>query len=429
MPKLSPTMEGGTLVKWHKKEGDAFKVDDLLFEVATDKATVEYYSLDEGFLRKILIHENEDALVNQAVAIFTEEKDESIEGYEPEGLAMVPVEESASPPIEETHVASTDQPTPVVNPGEGALVQPAFEVAPPLEDYGVEFQTSKEARRAASPLAKKLAREKGLDLLNLRGSGPGGRIMSRDLDLAQKNGIATFGSHGLPTEMPGSYEEEMLSPMRKAVGQKLQAAKTFIPHFYVQLDVDVDSLVSSREQLKKMGVEVTVNDYVMRATALALKEHSIINSGFDASKNRIIRFKTIDIAFAVSLNDGLITPIVRHVDYKNLGQISVHVKHLAMLAREKKLKPDQYRGGSFTISNLGMFGIDHFQAVINPPQVSILAVGGIRECAVVKRGGVVAGKRMTVSLSSDHRVVDGADAARFLKTLQKHLENPASLLI
>ena len=253
--------------------------------------------------------------------------------------------------------------------------------------------------------------------------------MSRDLDLAQADAIATFGNRSVPKETPGSYEEEPLSPMRKAIGQKLQASKTFIPHFYVQQDIDVEPMIASREQLKASGVKVTFNDFVMRAAALALKQNPVVNSGFDSVKNAIVRFKTIDIAVAVSIDEGLITPIVRHVDYKNLGQISAEVKHLARMAKEGKLQPHEYRGGSFTVSNLGMFGIHDFQAVINPPQVSILAIGGMRECAVVKNGQVVPGKRMMVSLSSDHRVVDGADGAKFLKTFQELLENPAILLI
>ncbi|MCB1067008.1 MAG: pyruvate dehydrogenase complex dihydrolipoamide acetyltransferase [Simkania sp.] len=426
MPKLSPTMEGGTIVKWHKKEGDAVKADDLLFEVATDKATVEYNSLDDGFLRKILVHENEEAVVNQAIAVFTETKGESIEGYEPEGLKVeeAPSEETVS---EEAPAKGAIKAAPVAKAT--GLAQPAFEAEPPLEGYSFEFETSLEDHLPASPLAKKLAREKGLDITTVKGSGPGGRVMSRDLDLAQADAIATFGNRSIPKKAPGSYEEEPLSPMRKAIGQKLQASKTFIPHFYVQQDIDVEPMIASREQLKATGVKVTFNDFVMRAAALALKQHPTVNSGFDSVKNAIVRFKTIDISVAVSIDDGLITPIVRHVDYKNLGQISAEVKHLANLAKKGKLQPHEYRGGSFTVSNLGMFGIHDFQAVINPPQVSILAVGGVRDCAVVKNGQVVPGKRMMVSLSSDHRVVDGADAAKFLKTFQELLENPAILLI
>jgi len=220
-----------------------------------------------------------------------------------------------------------------------------------------------------------------------------------------------------------------MSPMRKAIGEKLQASKTFIPHFYIQQDIDVEPMITLREQLKAGGIKVTFNDFIMRAVALSLKEHPVINSGFNSDGSKIVRFKTIDIAVAVSIDEGLITPIVRHVDYKNLGQISSEVRHLAGLAKDGKLQPHQYRGGSFTVSNLGMFGIHDFQAIINPPQVSILSVGGMRDCPVVKDGQVVPGKRMMISLSSDHRVVDGADGARFIVTVQKYLENPTILLI
>ncbi len=423
MPKLTPTMEGGTIVKWHKKEGDSVKDGDLLFEVATDKATVEHSALDGGYLRKILVTEGEEALVNQAVAIFTESKDESIEGYQPEGLKQEEVETST----EES--GAVEAAIPAAKKGGGVMSQVAFPIEPPLEGYTFEFDMGMQERLAASPLAKKLAKEKGIDLTSVKGTGPDGRVMSRDLDLAQPDTPASFGHKGTPKEKPGTYDEEPMSPMRKAIGEKLQASKTFIPHFYVQQDVDVEPMINLREQLKAGGIKVTYNDFIMRAAALALKEHPVVNSGFNSEGSQIVRFKTIDIAVAVSIKEGLITPIVRHVDYKNLGQISAEVKHLAGLAKEGKLQPHQYRGGSFTVSNLGMFGIHDFQAIINPPQVSILSIGGMRDCAVVKDGQVVPGKRMMLSLSSDHRVVDGADGARFICTVQKYLENPTILLI
>lgn len=423
MPKLTPTMEGGTIVKWHKKEGDPVKDGELLFEVATDKATVEHSALDGGFLRKILVNEGEEALVNQAVAVFTTAKDESIEGYQPEGLKQ----EEAETSTEET--GAVESATPAAKKGGGVMSQVAFPIEPPLEDYTFEFDTGMHERLAASPLAKKLAKEKGIDLSSVKGTGPDGRVMSRDLDLAQPDTPASFGNKGSPTERPGSYDEEPMSPMRKAIGEKLQASKTFIPHFYVQQDIDVEPMINLREQLKAGGIKVTYNDFIMRAAALALKEYPVVNSGYNSEGSKIVRFKTIDIAVAVSIDEGLITPIVRHVDYKNLGQISAEVKHLAGLAKEGKLQPHQYRGGSFTVSNLGMFGIHDFQAIINPPQVSILSIGGMRDCAVVKDGQVVPGKRMMLSLSSDHRVVDGADGARFICAVQKYLENPMILLI
>ncbi|MCB1110043.1 MAG: 2-oxo acid dehydrogenase subunit E2, partial [Chlamydiia bacterium] len=308
MPKLSPTMEGGTIVKWHKKEGDAVKGGDLLFEVATDKATVEHNALDEGYLKKILVPEGAEALVNQAVAIFTESADESIEGYEPEGLKpeAAPAEEGAS-------AEEGKAPPPAAKKPGAAMAQVAFPIEPPLEDYTFEFDTGMHDRLAASPLAKKLAKEKGIDLTSVKGSGPDGRVMSRDLDLALPDTPASFGHKGAPTIPPGTYEAEPMTPMRKAIGEKLQASKTFIPHFYVQQDVNVEPMITLREQLKAGGIKVTFNDFIMRAAALSLKEHPVINSGFNSDGSQIVRFKTIDIAVAVSIDEGLITPIVRHV--------------------------------------------------------------------------------------------------------------------
>ena len=421
MPKLSPTMEGGTLIKWHKSEGDFVKEGDLLFEVATDKATVEYNALDEGFLRKIIIFEGQDAKVNQPVAIFTETKDESIEGF----IKEEPIKEAAPSPSDEETPKETKE-----VPLSTSLQQTAFSPQPPIENYTFEFpEGTLDGAVFASPLAKKLAREKGIDLSTIKGSGPNGRIMSRDFDLAVKDTPATFGKRDLPKISPGSYVEEALSPLRKIIGEKLQAAKTFIPHFYVQQEVNVKALLEARKELKSFGINITLNDFIVRAVALSLKEHPVINSGYNSADNKIIRFKTIDIAIAVSIPDGLITPIIRFADYKNLGQLSVEIRKLATLAKSLKLEKEQYTGGSFTISNLGMYGINDFQAVINPPQAAILAVGGIKDQPVIENGEIAAGKILTLSLSSDHRVIDGADAAKFIKTVQKFLENPSVLIV
>lgn len=427
MPKLSPTMEEGTIVKWHKKEGDAVKSGDVLFEVATDKATVEHSALDDGILRKILVAENDEAKVNQPVAIFTESTDESIEGYEPEGIAM-PTETVKEEKKEEK---TESKPATPAAPG---MAQPAFEPEAPLTDYKFEFSTSPQAKAFASPLAKKLAKEKGLDLTSVTGSGPGGRVMKRDLDLAQGSKLG-FGKTKAPTLAPGTFEEEKLTPMRKAIGQRLQASKTFIPHFYINQEVDARAMCEVRSQLKEMDLKVTYNDFVVRACALALREHPVVNSGFNSVNQSIIRFQTIDISVAVTIDDGLITPIIHHADYKNLGEISAEVRLLATQAKEGKLQPEQYKGGSFTISNLGMLGISGFTAVINPPQGAILAVGGIVEKPIVvpikdlDESQVVPGKVMELCLSCDHRVIDGMDGAKFIKTVQKYLENPAALLI
>ncbi|NGX45455.1 MAG: Dihydrolipoyllysine-residue acetyltransferase component of pyruvate dehydrogenase complex [Chlamydiae bacterium] len=428
MPKLSPTMEEGTIAKWHASEGDFVNAGDVLMEVATDKATVEHDALDEGYLRKILVTEGSEAIVNQPIAIFTETADETIEGYEPEGALVVtaaPAEEAS----EEEKAAPTTQAALPPTTGAG-MSQPAFVPEPPLESYTFEKPTSAVGGRIpASPLARRLASEKGVDLSTIRGSGPGGRVVSEDLDSGQPAAIVAFGRQEEPTEMPGTFEEESLTPMRKAIGRRLQESKTFIPHFYVTQEIDAEPMVRIREELKKQGVRVTFNDFIMRATALTLRQHPEVNSGFDSVNNAIIRFKTIDISLAVSMEEGLVTPIVRHADYKNLGQISSEVRALAKRARAGKLSREEYAGGSFTISNLGMFGVRDFVAVINPPQAAILAIGGIQEKAVVKEGQVAAGKVLSVTLSADHRVVDGAASARFLVTLQGLLESPSALLI
>ncbi|MBI5273414.1 MAG: pyruvate dehydrogenase complex dihydrolipoamide acetyltransferase [Chlamydiia bacterium] len=422
MPKLSPTMEEGTIAKWHKKEGDQVHAGDLLVEVATDKATIEYNALDGGYLRKILVREGKGAVVNQPIAIFTEKAAESIEGYVPEGILP------AMPTKEKTEILTQgEMQRPMSAP---AMQTPGFAPESPLTHYEFAFPTKEaESRSRASPLAKKLAKEKGIDLTTVKGTGPQGRISSRDLDLGLPDLPATFGRRGVPAVLPGTYEEIALSPMRKVIAERLSQAKTFIPHIYVRQQVDAEFLAGARKQLKAGGLKVTVNDFIIRACALALREHPYVNSGFHAAHQSILLFKTIDISVAVTVETGLITPILRHADYKNLGEISTEIKELAARAKVGKLQPEEYKGGSFTISNLGMFGVSDFCAIINPPQSCILAVGGIEEVPCVKEGQVVVGKRMNLVLSADHRVVDGAEAAKFLKTVQKYIENPALLLI
>lgn len=429
MPKLSPTMEEGTIAKWHKKEGEFVESGDVLLEVATDKATVEHSALDGGWLRKIIVPEGGTAIVNQAVAIFTEKKDESIEGYKPTGESPVKEKEAKAPAEEEKKTAEPTAAKPAVS-ARAALGQPSFVPEPALVQYEFELPTeAAEKRIKASPLARKLAKEKGLDISTVKGSGPHNRIVSSDLERAQPSGTIAFGHREAPSLTPGSYEEETLSQMRKTIAQRLQEAKTFIPHFWVHQAIDALPLLALREQLSYHEVKVSVNDLIVRGCALALREHPNVNSGFNSVNQTIIRFKTIDISIAVNMKEGLITPIVRHADYKNVGELSVEIRSLAKRAKDGKLEMHEYKGGSFTVSNLGMFGITDFQAIINPPQAAILAVGGAQEVPVVKNGVVVPGKVMNLTLSADHRVIDGAAAAEFLKTLKEYLENPAVLLL
>lgn len=425
MPKLSPTMEEGTIVKWHKKVGDLIHPGDVLIEVATDKAVVEYSALDEGWLRQILIQEGKEAIVNQPIAVFTAEEKESLNGYQPQGITPGEEKKSAEVPIEKP---TSEREVP--KKGGVVFAQPQFVPEPPLETTEFAFPTEKVGKRIlASPLAKKIAKEKGLDISSVKGSGPNQRIMSSDLAKAQPSGMVQFNMRENPSFPAGSYEEEGLSPIRKVIGQRLQEAKSFIPHFYVTHTINAEPLIAVRDQLISQDIKLTINDFVIRACALALKKHPVINAGFNSVSQSIIHFKTVDIAVAVSLEQGLITPIIRHADYKNIGELSIEMKSLAQRAKEGKLDPTEYKGGSFTISNLGMFGVSEFQAILNPPQAAILAVSGILDVPVVKNQSVVPGKTMNLTLSVDHRVIDGVAAAQFLQTLKKYIENPSILVV
>lgn len=426
MPALSPTMEEGVIAKWLAKEGDHVFSGDPLCEITTDKSTVEYTSIEDGYLRKIVVKDGEKALVNQGIAVLTETKDEDISSYELEEPNLKKVEVAAAAESgkegskkrgKESQSAST---APVMQAA-------AFEPAPPKQNY--HFPEKDEMSTVtASPLAKRLAKEQGLDLSSVKGSGPGGRIIAKDLETAQKKGLIDYGD-GAPTLAPGTHEQEDLTPMRKVIAERLQASKMTIPHYYITDEVRVDALIDLRGQLKEMGMKVTFNDFILRATALALRKHPEVNSGYNSKDNKIIRFQTVDISLAVSIPDGLVTPILFHADYKDLLQLSQESRSLAKKAKSNSLAPDEYQGGSFTVSNLGMFGIHSFQGVINPPQAGILCVGGIKEKAIVKEGLVKCGHVLYLSISLDHRVIDGAEGAKFLNTLKRYLEHPASLIV
>ncbi len=426
MPKLSPTMERGVIAKWHKKEGEFVEAGELLIEINTDKATVEHDALDAGWVRKILLKEGQEAVVNQPLAIFTEEKDESIEDYTYEDESSPKEEdekEESASDEKQTATSKKQEETP-------GLRQPDFVPEEPLTDYQFAFPREQmQDRVKASPLARKIAKEKGLDLTSVKGTGPGGRVVENDLAKAQSLGAAQFSRNEIPTTPPGTFKEEPLSPIRKVVATRLQSSKTFIPHFYVHQTVDASGLVQIHQQLKEFGVKVTYNDLVVRACALALREFPEVNTGFNTVNQTFIRFQTIDISVAVDTPQGLITPILRHADYKNLSEISAETKELALRAREGRLKLHEFKGGSFSVSNLGMFGVSSFEAVINPPQGAICAVGGIEEAPVVKDGSVVPGKTMKLSFSYDHRVIDGALGAKFAKAVQRFLEQPITLTI
>lgn len=415
MPKLSPTMTEGKIVMWHKNEGDFVNEEEVLCEIATDKSTMEFASIEKGFVRKLFYTEGDIVTVGEILVLLTEKKDEDITSYR-EKKAEVQKEE-VSKVVEKKEAQKAGL----------SFSLPTFTPAPPRMHY--EFEERDEFEKiAASPLAKKLAKDKGLDLASVKGSGPNGRIIAKDLEFAQAKG-PTSQDQEMRSIAPGTYEEIPLTPVRKVIGERLQASKMTIPHYYITDEVRVDKLIDIRVQLKEAGLKVTYNDFVLRAVALALKKHPEINSGFNSENQTIIRFKTVDISLAVSIPDGLITPILFHANFKDIFTLSEEAKRLALRAKENSLKPEEYQGGSFTVSNLGMFGIKSFDAVINPPQAAILAVGGIFEKGVVENGKVVPGSVMHLTLSLDHRVIDGAEGAKFLHTLKHFLTNPAMLLI
>lgn len=384
-------MESGVIAKWHKKVGDKVEPGDLIIEVSTDKATVEHSALDGGYLRQILVQEGEEAKVNDPIAIFTEKADSAI--VVPEEKASVQAIADELPKEE---------------------LKPVKEVQAP----------SKDERIKASPLAKKIAEQQNIDLSQVTGTGPSGRIVKKDLEKAPAP-----KSSPVTQTLPKEIKEEPLSPIRKVIAKRLQEAKNTIPHFYVTMEVYADALVHFREQLSHSGYKVSFNDLVVKAAAVALKSHPQINSGFNDKNQTIIRFAAIDISVAVSVESGLITPIVTQADHKTLSDISSEIRELVKKAKEGKLRPEEFQGGSFTVSNLGMYGVSEFQAIINPPQAAILAVSGILDKPLVKNGKIEIGKTMNLTLSVDHRVIDGVAAAEYLKTLQKILENPITLVI
>ncbi len=419
MPVLSPTMKEGVIAKWLKKEGDRVEAGDPLCEIATDKSTVEFQSIEDGYLRKIVIKEGVKVLVNQGIAILTKAASEDISSYQLEEPDLVR-EVKAS--VEQKEVVTSSSATTTTT-----ISGMAFAPTPPRTNY--RFPQSSEGEITASPLAKKIAKEQGLDLHSVKGSGPHGRIIAKDLEFAQKKGSISFGYQESPMLPPGTYEEIPLTQMRRIIGERLQASKSTIPHYYLTQEIVADRMIDLRTQLKEMGVSVTFNDFVLRAVALALRKHPDINAGYNSVTNSLIQFKTVDISLAVGIPEGLITPIICHADYKNIVQISQEAKELGKKAKEGTLRPEEYQGGSFTVSNLGMYGILAFDAVINPPQAAILAVGGIQEKALSQNGKVISGNAMQVTLSADHRVIDGANAAAFLRTVKQFLENPVGLVI
>ena len=417
MPALSPTMEEGTLAKWLVKEGDNVESGDLIAEIETDKATMEFEAVDEGIMGKILIPEGTEGVkVNTPIAVLLED------GETAEDIGTAPAKPAATPAsVQGSVTAQQEKPT---------STPPA-----PKADGKRIF---------ASPLARRIAADKGVDLAGITGSGPHGRIVKADV-LGQPAMTAAAAPASVSAPMPTGpatevltkiyadrdYEEIALNGMRKTIAARLTEAKQSIPHFYLRRDIRIDALLQGRalinKQLETKGLKVSVNDFIIKACAMALQ--SVPKANAIWANDRLFQLKPSDVAVAVAVDDGLFTPVIKDAETKTLSQLSVEMKDLATRAREGKLAPSEYLGGSFAISNLGMFGIDNFDAVINPPHGAILAVGaGVKKPVVGKDGELSVATVMSVTLSVDHRVIDGALGALLLNAIVGNLENPVSML-
>ncbi len=397
MPKLSDTMSEGTILKWRYKEGDKVKQGDILVEIESDKADMELEAYDSGILRKIFIPEGGKAKIGAPIAIIAD-AGEDISALESEAPAVPPASQPlpAAAPTPATPSAPTHAPSPGIVATEG--------------------------RVKASPLARKIAAARQIDLRVLAGSGPQGRIIKRDLE-----GAATGSAPIVRTFVSRPTQEVPLSPIRKTIAKRMTESKQTVPQFYVTIEVDMEPAMAFREQLNTVeGVKISFTDILVKACGSALMQHPQVNASYLGESSRQYGFAHISVA--VALDEGLVTPVVRHVEQKGLEQINAEIRDLVERARNRKLKPEEYSGGTFTISNLGMFDVDDFIAIVNPPEGAILAVGSIVEKPVVRKGTIVIGHTMKLTLSSDHRIIDGAVAARFLQDLRHWLEHPALLL-
>jgi pyruvate dehydrogenase E2 component (dihydrolipoamide acetyltransferase) len=428
MPRLSDTMTEGVIAAWHKKVGDMVKKGDLLADVETDKATMELESYKEGKLLYIGANKGDKVPVNALLCIIGDEKKVDVQkivaAAKGGGSASNTTSAPAAQPSQGSGAATAGQPAPSTQP-QATSTQ---EAAPATENGRVK----------ASPLAKKLASEKGIDISKVPGSGDGGRIVKKDVDnfVPAKGGEQPVTSPGEPRQPPAtrglvgevSFEEVPVSQMRKVISRRLSEIKFSAPEFYLTMEINMDKAVASRAQLNEIAPnKISFNDMVLKACAIALKKHPAINSSWQGETIRVNHH--IHIGVAVAVDEGLLVPVVKFADMKSLSQIAGEVKDFAQRAKAKKLQPSEWEGNTFTISNLGMFGIEEFTAIINPPASCILAIGAINQVPVVKDGQIAVGNIMKVTLTCDHRVVDGATGAAFLQTLQGLLEEPLRMLV
>jgi len=408
MPKLSDTMTEGVVAEWLKEVGDEVASGEVLAEIETDKATMEFESFYDGVLLHIGVEKGAGAPVNAILAVI---------GDKEEDLEKILAEAAAAAPAAEEEKEEAPTPTPEPTPAPAPAAAPAPAPAAVADTNGRIF---------ASPLAKKMANERGIDLNHVSGTGEGGRIVKADIDHYKPyNGAAAPKRAFMGTE---SFSDEPVSQMRKTIARRLADSKFTAPHFYLTLEIDMDNAISARAQMNSIeGVKVSINDMVIKAVALSLREHPNVNSAWYGDFIR--RNAHVHIGVAVAVEDGLLVPVVRFADGKDMPEIGAEVRELAMKAKTKKLQPEEWEGNTFTISNLGMFGIEAFTAIVNPPDSCILAIGGIKAVPVVKDGAVVPGNVMKVTLSCDHRVVDGATGSAFLNTFKNYMENPVSMLM
>ena len=408
MPKLSDTMTEGVVAEWHKKVGDEVSSGELLAEIESDKATMEFESFYDGVLLHIGVEKGKGAVVDSILAIIGE-KGEDISELLKEAAAPKPEEKKEEKKEEEQKKEQKAEPQ--SEPKASASSAPKTVAAPP---------TSSSGRVVASPLAKRLALDKGIDISRVPGSGDGGRIIKRDIEAYSQHGPSAANA-------VESFQDVELSQMRKTIARRLAESKFSAPHFYLTMKIDMDAMMDARDSINSVSkIKISFNDLVIKAAAASLKEHPQVNAAWMGD---YIRYNQhVHVGVAVAVPEGLLVPVVRFADTKRLGEISSEVKDFVLRANDKKLQPKDWEGNTFTVSNLGMFGIDEFTAIINPPDSCIMAVGGIEEIPVVKNGQIVPGNVMKVTLSCDHRVVDGASGAKFLKTFKKLMENPVLLL-
>ena len=430
LAKLSPTMEEGTIVKWSKKEGDPVKVGDVLAEIETDKANMEMEALGAGVLRKVLVPAGGKAPVGSLIGVIAN-PDEDISAVV--AGAGTPAAPQAAAPAPAPPQPTPQAPAPSAPPA--AQATPAMASAPRPAAPPSGQGEGEGGRVKASPLARSMAAQQTIPLSSVPGSGPGGRIIKRDIEAWSTGGSRRTATP--PTSAPAAVpaapaitpgQEIPLSNMRKTIARRLSESMFTAPHFYVTVEIDMDAAVSLREQLVQgENVKVSFNDLVVKACAKALTRFPMVNASWGGDK--ITTHGEVHVGVAVAIPDGLITPVVRNADRKAVTEIAREVKDLAARAKDKKLRPEEFMGSTFTVSNLGMLDVVEFTAIINPPESAILAVGAVRKLPVVADDGIRVGYRMRVTLSSDHRVVDGALAARFLADVRRLLENPVSLFV